>query len=159
MGYEPTVDQEGVRAMSATYRIVVGVDGSEGGRRALRWAVGEAATRGGSVQAVNAWRWDGPDMPPTASSPGAERERAEQVLAREVDSIRDRAGVTIATQVVEGRAADVLVASARDADVLVLGSHGHSRVRHTVLGSVSEECIRTATCPIVVLPVPAAVRT
>jgi nucleotide-binding universal stress UspA family protein len=98
-------------------------------------------------------------MPPTASGPAAEHERAEQVLAREVESIRDRAGVTIATQVVEGRAADVLVASARDADVLVLGSHGHSRVHHTVLGSVSEECIRNATCPIVVLPVPAAVGT
>jgi nucleotide-binding universal stress UspA family protein len=142
--------------MSANYRIVVGVDGSDGGRRALRWAVGEAATRGGSVQAVNAWRWDGPDLPPIASSPNAERERAEQVLAREVESMRDHAGVTIATQVVEGRPADVLVASARDADLLVLGSHGHSRVRHTVLGSVSEECIRTATCPIVVLPVSAA---
>jgi nucleotide-binding universal stress UspA family protein len=34
------------------YRIVVGVDGSEGGDRALHWAVGEAARRGGTVQAV-----------------------------------------------------------------------------------------------------------
>jgi hypothetical protein len=39
--------------------------------------------------------------------------------------------------------------------LLVLGSHGHSRVRH-VLGSVSEECIRKAACPVVVLPVPVA---
>ena len=39
-------------------------------------------------------------------------------------------------------------------DLLVLGSHGHSRVRHTVLGSVSEECIRKAACPVVVIPVP-----
>jgi nucleotide-binding universal stress UspA family protein len=36
----------------------------------------------------------------------------------------------------------------------VLGSHGHSRVRHTVLGSVSEDCIRKAACPVVVIPVP-----
>jgi nucleotide-binding universal stress UspA family protein len=55
---------------------------------------------------------------------------------------------------VEGRAADVLTTAARDADLLVLGSHGHSQVRHTVLGSVSEECVRKATCPVVVLPVP-----
>ena len=33
--------------MTSTYLIVVGVDGSAGGRRALRWAAHEAATRGG----------------------------------------------------------------------------------------------------------------
>jgi nucleotide-binding universal stress UspA family protein len=33
--------------MSANYLIVVGVDGSEGGRPALDWAAQEAASRGG----------------------------------------------------------------------------------------------------------------
>jgi nucleotide-binding universal stress UspA family protein len=56
--------------------------------------------------------------------------------------------------VIEGRPADVLAAAGRAADLLVLGSHGHSRVRHTVLGSVSEDCIRNAACPVVVIPVP-----
>ncbi|MFC7479041.1 universal stress protein [Luedemannella flava] len=51
-----------------------------------------------------------------------------------------------------GRAATVLTAAARRADLLVLGSHGHSRTWHTVLGSVTEECVRNVTCPIVVLP-------
>ena len=144
-----------VLAMSNSYRIVVGVDGSEGGHRALRWAVNEAAARGGAVQAVNAWRWDDPDLPPPAAThPDQERERAEEILVREIESIGDHAGVSIASEAVEGRAADVLCTVARDADLLVLGSHGHSRVRHTVLGSVSEECVRKATCPIVVLPVP-----
>jgi nucleotide-binding universal stress UspA family protein len=55
----------------------------------------------------------------------------------------------------EGRPADVLAAAGHNADLLVLGSHGHSRVPHTVLGSVSEECIRKAACP-VVIPVPVA---
>jgi nucleotide-binding universal stress UspA family protein len=56
----------------------------------------------------------------------------------------------------EGRPADVLAAAGHNADLLVLGSHGHSRVRHTLLGSVSEECIRKAACPVVVIPVPVA---
>lgn len=139
--------------MSTSFHIVVGVDGSEGGRRALQWAVHEAAARGGSVQAVTAWRWDVDDR---TVDPEQERERAEQMLAGEVESLRgfDRATVIIATEVVEGRAAEVLSAAARDADLLVLGSHGHSRVRHTVLGSVSEECVSKARCPVVVLPVP-----
>jgi nucleotide-binding universal stress UspA family protein len=138
-----------------TYRIVVGVDGSEGGRRALAWAVREAAVRGGTVQAVVAWRWDGVDLPPRAAThPDQERDRARQVLAEELAMVPEieRARVSVASEVVEGRAADVLAAAALDADLLVLGSHGHSRVRHTVLGSVSEECIRKATCPVVVIP-------
>lgn len=54
------------------------------------------------------------------------------------------------------RTADVLTGAARAADLLVLGSHGNSRIRHTVLGSVSEECVRRANCPVVVVPVPAS---
>jgi nucleotide-binding universal stress UspA family protein len=145
--------------MSTNYRIVVGVDGSEGGSRALQWAIREAATRGGTVQAVIAWQWDGFDLPPHAAThPDQEREQAQRTIVREIESVGhpDRASVSIASEAVEGRAADVLTAAARDADLLVLGSHGHSRIRHTVLGSVSEECVRKANCPIVVLPVPQA---
>jgi nucleotide-binding universal stress UspA family protein len=120
-----SADEE-VTAVRTTYRIVVGVGGSEGGRRALRRAVREAAARGPTVPAVIAWRWDTVDLPPY---------------------------VAVAADVAEGRPADVLAAAAREADLLVLGSHGHGRMRHTVLGSVSEECVRKATCPVVVLPV------
>jgi nucleotide-binding universal stress UspA family protein len=143
--------------MEHTYRIIVGVDGSEGGRRALQWAAREAANRGGAVQAVIAWRWDGLEGPPiSVASPKQERERATATLEAEIEALptHQRSGVTIATEAVEGRAGDVLTAVARDADLLVLGSHGHSRVWHTVLGSVSEECVRKATCPVVVVPVP-----
>lgn len=142
--------------MNTNYRVVVGVDGSEGARRALRWAVREAAARAGGVQAVISWQWDGFDLPPHAAThPDQERDRAQRILTQEIEGLAafEREGMTIATEVVEGRPADVLTAAARDADLLVLGSHGHSRVRHTVLGSVSEECIRQATCPVVVLPV------
>ena len=98
------------------YRIVVGVDGSEGGRRALRWALREAVARGATIQAIHAWRWDGVDLPPHATThPDQERQEAERTLAREVEEIREPAGVTIATEVAEGRAADVLTAAARDA--------------------------------------------
>lgn len=160
--------------------IVAGVDGSDGGRRALAWAVREATARGGTVWAVTAWRWDlpgggldpshrsvgdlgvngragNPEVPDIAGGGGdhgggdAGRVAAE-LLASEVAALPVDAPVV--SRVREGRAADVLGAVARDADLLVLGSHGHSRVWHTVLGSVAEECIRKATCPVVVIPVP-----
>lgn len=144
--------------MNANYLIVVGVDGSDGGRRALDWAAREAATRGGVVQAVTAWRWDGIESGPgTATNPTEEREHATAMVGREVQALVERKGSSfpVSVEVTEGRPADVLTAASRTADLLVLGSHGHSRVRHTVLGSVSEECVRKANCPVVVIPVPA----
>ncbi|GAA3950458.1 universal stress protein [Actinoplanes auranticolor] len=143
--------------MSSSYLVVAGVDGSEGGRRALQWAAGEAATRGGAVQAVIAWSWDGLEYGPIAATqPQEEAERAGRLLDHEIEELvaRNGSSLPVAGEVIEGRPADVLSAAARTADLLVLGSHGHSRVRHTVLGSVSEDCIRKATCPVVVIPVP-----
>jgi len=143
--------------MSASYLIVVGVDGSEGGRRALDWAAAEAATRGGAVQAAIAWSWDGMEYGPIAATqPDQERFRAHRELDQEIQALIQRRGskLPVSGEVVEGRPADVLAEAGKSANLLVLGSHGHSRVRHTVLGSVSEECIRKATCPVVVIPVP-----
>jgi nucleotide-binding universal stress UspA family protein len=97
---------------------------------------------------VISWNWADVDLPVD------ERAHAERIIADEIRALAGGAGVTIAAESVEGRAADVLCAAARNADLLVLGSHGHSRVRHTVLGSVSEECVRNAPCPVVIIPVP-----
>jgi nucleotide-binding universal stress UspA family protein len=146
--------------MPNNHLIVVGVDGSEGGRRALDWAATEAADRGGSIEAVIAWSWDGIDFGPVvATSPAEAADRARQILDREIQDLVTRRGSSfpVAAEVIEGRPADVLAEAGRAGDLLVLGSHGHSRVRHTVLGSVSEDCIRKAACPVVVIPVPVPV--
>jgi nucleotide-binding universal stress UspA family protein len=143
--------------MNHSYLIVVGVDGSDGGRRALDWAANEAASRGGAVQAVTAWSWDGMEFGPVAATrPEDEEQRAREMLDTEIRALARRRGssVPVAAEVIEGRPADVLAAAGSAADLLVLGSHGHSRIRHTVLGSVSEDCIRKAACPVVVIPVP-----
>src|SRR5690242_12560747 len=90
-------------AMS-TYRIVVGVDGSDGGTRALRWAAQEVASRGGTVQAVAAWTYDSvPGAVVAATNPIEERERARRGLD---DSVAEVAAVfpkvAIASEVIEG---------------------------------------------------------
>jgi nucleotide-binding universal stress UspA family protein len=140
--------------MNSTHLIVVGVDGSEGARRALDWAVREAAARGSAVRAIMAWSRDGTaDRTSTAPKP-EEAERAARVLRREMKALATRHGsaVPIAAQLVEGRPADVLADAGSTADLLALGGHRRSPVGHTALGSVSEECVRTATCPVVVIP-------
>ena len=142
--------------MERTYRIVVGVEGSEGSLRALRWAIHEAHTRGGTVQAVIVYDWFGTEAALLAGlSPEAERDRARDTLDAAVERVRNpNAHVPVATEVLEGNAAVQLAEAARDADLLVVGSRGHGPVHHAVLGSVSEGCIRHASCPVVVLPVP-----
>jgi nucleotide-binding universal stress UspA family protein len=147
--------------MTTRHLIIVGVDGSEGGRRALEWAVREADARGGAVEAVTAWSWDGVEFGPVlATSPAEARERAVRLLDDEIRALTATHGshVPIAAEVIEGSPGEALARAGRAADLIVLGSHGHSRVRHTVLGSVSEACIRMAACPVVVIPVPAPER-
>lgn len=143
-----------------TYRIVVGVDGSEGSRRALLWAAREATERHGTVEAVMSWNWDGLETPAVVAATPAE---AQAWAAKDLDDalVDVRAAfphLVIAAEVVQGQPATVLTRAAEGADMLVLGSHGHGRMFHAVLGSVSEECIRKAVCPVLVVPVPHAAR-
>lgn len=139
-----------------TYRIVVGVDGSDDGNRALEWAAREVERRGGTVAAVTAWTWDGIEGGLiAATTPLAERQRAEEILAHAVDLVRTLyPAAPIASEAVEGRPAPVLIRAAQDADLLVLGSHGHGRMYHAILGSVAEECVRAGACPVVIVPLP-----
>lgn len=140
--------------MNKEYRIVVGVDGSDGGQRALRWAVREAAHRGGAVHAVTAFTFDGVDGS-TVSLRERQHELAERMLGEQaVAALADDPRVAVTTRVVFGTVTEVLLDSAGGADLLVLGSHGHSRLRHAVLGSVAEACVRGGVCPVVVVPVP-----
>jgi nucleotide-binding universal stress UspA family protein len=140
--------------MRHTFRIVVGVDGSRQGQRALDWAVSEAAARARAgqpavVQAVTAWQAD----TLTGSGVPEPRAAADAVLAAAIStaSIHHR-DVTVAGVAIEGSAADVLGRAADDADLLVLGDHGHGPLYHAVLGSVTEACVRSAICPVVVIP-------
>ena len=146
--------------MADNYRIVVGVDGSAGGRNALRYAVQQAGRINGTVMATVAWRWDGAAIAPIVeASPVDAKARAEATLIEEIAAVQNEFGTTvpITQHVVQGSADSVLTKAAADADLLVLGSHGHGRLSHAVLGSVSEECVRRATCPVMIIPVAARV--
>jgi nucleotide-binding universal stress UspA family protein len=146
--------------MADSYRIVVGVDGSGGGRDALRYAVKHAERFGGTVVATIAWQWDGVTIAPVVEqSPVEAKVRAEATLTEEIAALQTELGtsVPIVRNVVQGPIGMALTKAAADADMLVLGSHGHSRLFHAVLGSVSEECVRRASCPVMIIPVSARV--
>jgi nucleotide-binding universal stress UspA family protein len=102
---------------------------------------------------VTAWEWTQPDL---GVDIRAEHDRiAREALEAAVAIARaPYPEVTVTAQAEPGAAADVLTRAATGADLLVLGSHGHGRLFHAVLGSVAEACVRRAACPVVVLPAP-----
>ncbi|GAA5152298.1 MULTISPECIES: universal stress protein [Amycolatopsis] len=132
--------------MSGKRFLIVGVDGSASATAALRWAMRYAAATGTEVVAVTA----------CASPPAVGGSRL--ALDELVGQTRPPA-VTVGTRAVVGDPAQVLLAAAEDADLLVLGSHGHGLGLHALLGSVSAQCLRFASCPVVILPVRCAGRT
>jgi len=132
-------------------RFVVGIDGSEQSQEALRWALRQARLTGASVDMVAVWRYPvtyslavmGEDL-------GLEAE-ARKMLAEVLSQAgEDAAGVEVRELVGEGPPAQVLLDSARGADLLIVGSRGRGGFASAVLGSVSLACVLHAPCPVLV---------
>lgn len=135
--------------------IVVGVDGSEQSRNALRWAVDEARLRGASLLVVHAW-WAYPDLSGTPVGPfGPEAENAAEPVERFVDDTfgGPPAGVDLTVRAVQGvTASAALLAAGETAELLVVGARGAGGFTGLLLGSVSRQVVDHATCPVVVVP-------
>jgi len=137
-------------------RVVVGVDGSETARKAVRWAAREAKLRGMKLELVSACPISsyayGYGLPAISEEMKSLTERAEGHLAEALDEARAEAReVQIETIAVEGQPAKVLVEVAKGADLLVVGSRGLGGFRELLLGSVSQQCAQHATCPVVIV--------
>jgi nucleotide-binding universal stress UspA family protein len=135
--------------------IVVGVDGSQESRAALRFGLNEGNLRGSSVEVVTVWR--PPEPPdPLGGSADDRRQDAQRVQDREMSSVLaeyDHVPV-VSRRILVGSAGPVLVRASQGAAFVVVGT-GHQRVaRRAVLGSVSEHCLRHASCPVVVVTAP-----
>jgi nucleotide-binding universal stress UspA family protein len=139
-------------------KIIVGVDGSDSSRSALRWAVDEARLRGARIVALYAWE-------PPLSLPDAtlvpevdlvtvvtdSHEAALQLVTTVVEEVvGDDPDQTVTPVAVEGEAAPALIDAARNADLLVVGSRGLGGFRALLLGSVSQECAHHAPCPVLI---------
>jgi nucleotide-binding universal stress UspA family protein len=80
------------------------------------------------------------------------QEAGEQTLQTAVDRVRAAApDVAVKPLLSYGSPALVLVDSSHSADLIVVGSHGHSGFRELMLGSVSAQVTRHAACPVVVV--------
>jgi len=147
----------GNEGTTGTMTVVVGVDGSEGSRRALRWAATEAAARNDALELVHVWERPQAYAPLGLGAypidPEPIEEAAKDFLGRLVAEARELApGIEVRGQLVEGAPASALLEAARTADLLVVGSRGHGGFTALLLGSVSQQVVHHAPCPVVIVP-------
>jgi nucleotide-binding universal stress UspA family protein len=136
--------------------VVVGVDGSESSLLALRWAANQASLKHVPLDVVTAWTF--PDHPAPLDIQIHEPYQDELVMQAQAkldeivgevlpaDQQRD-----VRAKVIRGDAADVLLEASNAGSLLVVGRRGCGRFKHALIGSVSERCVRRATCPVVVV--------
>jgi nucleotide-binding universal stress UspA family protein len=135
-------------------RILVGVDGSEGSRQALAWAIDHAAALDAVVQPAIVWQrtFDyGSDQywPVDEAIAQDARKRLTAVVA---EVAGPDPAATIDPLVFEGDPGKTLCAESAAADLLVVGSRGLGGFAGLVLGSVSTKCAHHSRCPLVIVP-------
>lgn len=134
--------------------IVVGTDGSEQSRTAVRWAAAEARLRAAPLKILTAYPWNGP--PESVSAVG----QPPDVIAQWFDeraataAAETRAlvpGIEVSAATAIGDPASALLAAGRTAAMLVVGSRGRGGFASLLLGSVSQQVATHATGPVVVV--------
>jgi nucleotide-binding universal stress UspA family protein len=141
--------------------VLIPTDGSPGANRAIEHGVDLASTYGATVHALYVVDEDvfehyaGIDA--IDHSEEALEHHGEDVLANVTDEVaRVDPDVDVVTAIERGRAADAIVryADANDVDVVVMGTERHSGEYRRLLGSVTENVARHATCPVHVVKTP-----
>ena len=134
--------------------IVVGVDGSPAAECAAALAAREAWMRGRTLVVVHAR--------PTAADPSQRggapvptadvADRTHEAAGRLQRSLQaDNPGLEVRLELVDGNPAAALVELARDAALLIVGTRGLGSFRGMLLGSVSSDVARSASCPVLVV--------
>lgn len=137
--------------------IVVGVDGSLGSIEAIRWAVAEADLRKAKLRAVAAWEFpftsagfgDSIAMMPVEQLEADAKHMLEEALSTAIKEPTVLAKVDRA--VLSGHATSVLRTESKDATMIVVGARGHGGFIGMLLGSTSDQLVKHANCPVVVV--------
>ncbi|MFF9624735.1 universal stress protein [Streptomyces griseosporeus] len=133
--------------------VVAGLDGLSESRAAAEWAAREATLRGATLKILHVWE---PMPEPLAHARllGTETEAhwRERVPREAADSIRLRhPGLDVTMEQISGRADEVLLEAAEDADLLVLGSRAMSGVGGFLVGSAGHAVIAHTEVPVVLV--------
>lgn len=134
--------------------VVVGVDGSDDGLRAVRFGAGTVLRYGGELLLVNAvddtlmaGAWGVVYDPEVLQSAGATANEQARDVAVGMGLTEDR----IRTEVVMGSPGGVMSRLSEVADLVVVGRRAASGLERMFVGSTSVAVVANASCPVVVI--------
>lgn len=152
-----TVHPADTRPIEPVRRLIFPTDFSEVANQALsvaiRLLIGSEATR---ILLVHTYNIAASIMPLAGFRGGVvplfvenAQALAEQMTQPSAEALRSR-GFEVETLVRRGDAAEVVteLAAEHDADLIVMGTRGHSKIRQMLLGSTAERVVEHATCPV-----------
>ena len=134
--------------------VVVGVDGSDASMDALRFAADEARLRGIPIRVVCGW-----SPPVTGKWPAGvmlDPEPFERAARETIDAMMtavgsEFGGIEVESVVAVGGGANAVLEQCSDAELVVVGSRGRGGFKGLLLGSVSQQVVLHAPCPVVVV--------
>ncbi|MGZ8648159.1 MAG: universal stress protein [Solirubrobacteraceae bacterium] len=140
--------------------IVLGTDGSDTAKKAVREATELAKLLGATIDLVSAYepvpaqrlRAESRDAPDDVSWMVNPREDVEATLKEAAEEVK-AAGVTVETFAREGDPADAIldVAEERGADLIVVGNRGMTGAKRFLLGSVPNKVSHHAPCSVLII--------
>ncbi len=139
--------------------ILVAVDFSDYSKAALRYATFLAEGFGSTLTLVHAVE---PYIYPEDLSAGFTIEELDtRWIQKERDKLETlkhtiKEGIPSSVVVTMGTAWNRIVgmAKSRNADLIVIGTHGRTGLKHAVMGSTAERVVRHAACPVLVVHSP-----
>ncbi len=134
--------------------LLVPLDFSDNSRAVLEWAAHLAKAHESKVVLFHAYhlpvefqQLEGAYLPPDFWA--NVKAEAQQSLGRYEVELRND-GLSVETVVREGYAATAIVneATEQSVDLIVIGTHGLSGIKHMLLGSIAERVVQKAPCPV-----------
>lgn len=133
-------------------RIIVGIDGSDASKEALRTGARLAEALGAPLEAIMCW--DDPLLYESARvvDPDQFRVASEQEFERTLEDVfGDRRPSWLTTRHLRGQASERLIEESEGAQLLVVGRRGTGGVLGMILGSVSSAVVAHAKCSVLVV--------
>lgn len=152
MTVQELTTNETAKSVPVFHRILVAIDFSEVSERALRIATQMApgAPHFAAVHVLNSdWRYEMLECPPEIDLETIDAQEHLSALAAGVAQQRDVETILVK----HGPVAQVLSAAASNsgADLIVIGTRGRGGLTKLALGSVAEELLRIAPCPVMTI--------